>query len=125
MLFEADCGVSTVLGEFRVASTAGPLVPAEFRATRRTAASHRPLAGGGASPRPKGASNSKLKTKNSKLFRGRVAGKFEIRNSKFEIKKTPGLERPGGVGGNSEFRIPNSEFVLAVALQVPQELPVG
>ncbi len=31
MAFEADCGVSTVLEEFRVASTAGFLVPGDCR----------------------------------------------------------------------------------------------
>jgi hypothetical protein len=62
MAFEADCGASTVLGAFRVASTARSLVPGKCQATRRTApASVTALPRG---PGRKDASNSKLKTQN-------------------------------------------------------------
>ncbi len=46
------------------------------------------VADGGATPRPQGAGNSKLKTKNSKLFSGRPA--FRIPNSEF-VRAAPPL----------------------------------
>ncbi len=83
MAFEADCGVSTVLEENRVTSTAGFLVPGEWRTTDHQRPTDSTLRMEGPS-RERAEWELKTKTKNSKLFRG--------------------------VGGKSEFRIPKSEF---------------
>ena len=114
--------MSTVLEALRVASTSRSLVPEEYRAmcgrdARTTRApgslvvrAFRPHSGGWlANPKSEIRNskflggNSKLKTKNSKLFR-EVDG-WKIRNPKSEIRNS--AEWMGAIP-NSEFRIPNS-----------------
>ena len=82
MAFKADCGASTVLEAPCVTSTSRFLVAGEFWTALR---------------------NSATPTVGSRWRIQIGGGKFEIRNSKFEIHCD---------GRHSEFRIPNSEFVL-------------
>ncbi len=65
MAFETDCGVSTVLEENRVTSTAGFLVPGEFRTPGHlapTVGSQENVQVGGKLRCPKAVRNSTLKT---------------------------------------------------------------
>jgi len=83
MAFKADCGVSTVLEALCVASTAGFLVPGGCWAVATRG------------PRDEALRNSAAPTVTSRCKSG-VDGKSEIPDS------------TGVGGGNSEFRIPNS-----------------
>jgi len=93
MAFKADCGASTVLVCSAWRAQPGSSCrenagrPAHPRWSGRSPTCH----GVARSAKPEGrsrtgASNSKLKTKNSKLFRG--ADGWKIRNSKSEIRNS-------------------------------------
>ena len=91
MAFEADCGVSTVLEALRVTDTGRPLVPGECHGSLGASRAMQPgrlrykatrigLPFVGQAPRlPAGLVTAKP------VGRSRMGGKFEIRNSIFEI----------------------------------------
>ena len=78
MALEADCGVATVLEALRVTTAVGALVPGECLATNYLTAS------GG--PCDEALHDSVTPTVGSRLGIHVGDGKFEIRNSKFEIR---------------------------------------
>ena len=77
----ANCGSSTVLGVLRVTTTVGFLVPGECRATKFFAA---------LATRPSAPTLRRLWVPGAGCRLG--GGKFEIRNSKFEISGVAGHE---------------------------------